>query len=134
MNRFAHTWQYQALIRSGILLELALRIDKHYPEQPVNPSDKEWIEEKFSNKEMQMMNDEAELPVTRVALFTDRIEAAHELGSVFRIAQFLEGMGECRDARLFILLAGRSRVAFDRVNHLSGDRAALEVEPRQAEA
>ena len=74
-----------------------------------------------------------DLPVTRVALFTDRIEAAHELGGVFRIAELLERIGQRRDARFFILLAGRSRIAFDRVNHFSGDRATLEVEPRQAE-
>src|SRR5262245_3322299 len=51
-----------------------------------------------------------DLPVTRVAPLTDRIEAAHEFGGVFRIAQFLERMVERRDARFFILLAGRSRM------------------------
>jgi hypothetical protein len=30
-------------------------------------------------------------------------------------------------------LAGRSRIALDGVNHLSGDRASLEVDSRQAE-
>jgi hypothetical protein len=42
-------------------------------------------------------------------------------------------MGERRDPSFFILLAGRNRIALDYVNHLSGDRASLEVEPRQAE-
>src|SRR5215510_8983375 len=74
-----------------------------------------------------------DLPVTGVAPLTYRIEAPHEFGGVFRIAQFLERMGQRRDARFFILLAGRNRIAFDRVNHLSGDRAALEVNSRQAE-
>src|SRR5262245_2796924 len=67
------------------------------------------------------------LSVTRVALFTDRIQAAHEFGGVFRIAEFLERMCERRDARFFILLADRNRIALDRINHLPGDRAALEV-------
>jgi hypothetical protein len=74
-----------------------------------------------------------DLPITRVALFTDCIQAAHEFGGVFRIAELLERMGERRDPSFFILLAGRSRIAFDRINHLSGDRESLEVEPRQAE-
>jgi hypothetical protein len=60
-------------------------------------------------------------------------QAAHEFGGVFRIAEFLERMGERCDPSFFILLAGRSRIAFDRLNHLSGDRAALEVDSRQAE-
>src|SRR5262245_32015458 len=54
-----------------------------------------------------------DLPVTSVALLTDRIEAAHEFGGAFRIAELLERMGERRDARFFILLAGRNRIAFD---------------------
>jgi hypothetical protein len=62
-----------------------------------------------------------------VAFFTDRIQAAHEFGGVFRIAELLERMGQRRDARFFILLAGRRRIALDRVNHLSGDRRSLEV-------
>src|SRR5262249_29168927 len=74
-----------------------------------------------------------DLPVTRIALLTDRIEAAHEFGGVFRIAELLERMGERRDARFFILLAGRSRIALDRINHLPSDRASLEVNSRQAE-
>src|SRR5262249_15547385 len=49
-----------------------------------------------------------DLPVTRVAPLTDRIEAAHEFGGVFRIALFLERMGERRDASFFILLASGS--------------------------
>ena len=44
----------------------------------------------------------------------------HEFDDVFRIAELLERMGERRDASFFILLAGRSRIALDRVNHLSG--------------
>jgi len=75
-----------------------------------------------------------DLPVTRIAPLTDRIEAAHELGGVFRIAEFLDRMGERRDPCFFVLLAGWSQITIDRINHLSGDRAALEVEPRQAEA
>jgi hypothetical protein len=67
------------------------------------------------------------------APLTDRIEAAHELGGVFRTAELLERMGERSDARFFILLAGRNRIALDRINHLPGDRAALEVNSRQAE-
>jgi 8-oxo-dGTP pyrophosphatase MutT (NUDIX family) len=42
--------------KAAILLELALRIDKLYPEQPANPSEKEWIEEKFID--MEDANDE----------------------------------------------------------------------------
>ena len=42
--------------KATILLELALRFDKLYPEQPAKPSDKEWIEEKFSD--MEEANDE----------------------------------------------------------------------------
>ena len=42
-------------------------------------------------------------------------------------------MGERRDPGFFVLLAGRSQITFDRINHLSGDRASLEVDPRQAE-
>src|SRR5262249_29358666 len=53
------------------------------------------------------------LPVTRVAPFTYRIRAAHELGGVFRGAEFLERVGERRDAGFFILLAYRSRIALD---------------------
>jgi hypothetical protein len=34
------------------------------------------------------------------------------------------------DPSFFILPAGRSRIAYDRINHLSCDRAALKVEPR----
>jgi len=73
------------------------------------------------------------LPVTRVTIFTDRIQAAHEFSGVFRIAELLERMSERRDARFFILLAGRSRIALYRINHLSSDRTALEVDPLQAE-
>jgi len=47
------------------------------------------------------------LPVTRVALFTDRIQAAHEFGGVFRIAELLERMGQRRDPSFFILLVIR---------------------------
>jgi hypothetical protein len=75
-----------------------------------------------------------DLPITRVALFTDCVQAAHEFGGVFLIAEFLKRVGERRDTRFFILLAGRSRIAFDRVNHLSGGRAPLEIDPRQAQA
>jgi hypothetical protein len=41
-------------------------------------------------------------------------------------------MGERRDASFFILMAGRSRIAFDRINHVSGDLAPLEVNPLRA--
>jgi hypothetical protein len=54
-----------------------------------------------------------DLPETRVALFTYRIEASHELGGVFPVAKFLERMGQGRDARFFIPLAGLNRIAFD---------------------
>src|SRR6266545_5263578 len=76
----------------------------------------------------------SDLPVTRIAPLTDRIEATHELGCVFRIAEFLDRMGERSDTRFLVLLAGRSQITLDRINHLSGDRASLEVDPRQAEA
>jgi hypothetical protein len=74
-----------------------------------------------------------DLPVARISLFTDRVETSHELGYVFRVAELLESIGQRSDARFLILLAGRSRIAIDRVNHLSGDRASLEVNSRQAE-
>jgi 8-oxo-dGTP pyrophosphatase MutT (NUDIX family) len=35
--------------KARILLELALRFDKLYPEQPANPSDKKWLEEKLND-------------------------------------------------------------------------------------
>jgi len=37
--------------KAAILLGLALRIDRLYPGQPANHSDKEWIEEKFCDME-----------------------------------------------------------------------------------
>jgi hypothetical protein len=74
-----------------------------------------------------------DMPVTRVALFTDRVQAAHEFGGVFPIAEFLERVSEYRDAGFFILLAGLSRIAVNGINHLPGDCATLEVKPRQAE-
>jgi len=73
------------------------------------------------------------LPVTRVAPFTDRIEAAHELGGFLRIVEFLDRMGERRNPRFFVLLAGWSQITLDRINHFSGDCASLEIDPRQAE-
>src|SRR5215831_3394084 len=72
------------------------------------------------------------LPVTRVAPLTDRIEATHEFGGVFRIVEFLDPMGERRDPRFFVLLAGWSQITIDRINHYSGDCASLEIDPRQA--
>jgi hypothetical protein len=57
----------------------------------------------------------------QVAPFTDRIEAAHEFSGVFWIDQFLERMGQRRDARFFILLADRNRIAIDRINYILGD-------------
>jgi len=43
-------------------------------------------------------------------------------------------MGERRDPRFFVLLAGWSQITLDRINHFSGGRASLEIDPRQAEA
>src|SRR6266508_2148806 len=73
-----------------------------------------------------------DLPVTRVTSFTDRIEAAHEFGGVYRIAQLLERMGQRRDARFLLLLAGRSPTAPTGVNHPSLVRSPPELGPRQA--
>ena len=74
-----------------------------------------------------------DLPVTRVASLADLVQAAYELGGVFRIAEFLDCMGERGDPGFLVLLAGWSQITFDRINRLSGDRASLEVDPRQTE-
>src|SRR5262245_27624061 len=63
-----------------------------------------------------------------VTLFTDHIKAAHKLGGILRFAELLERIGERRDTRFLILLAGGRPIAFDGVNHLARDLVALEIE------
>jgi hypothetical protein len=69
------------------------------------------------------------LPIACVPLLADRIKTTGEFGCVFRIAEFLERVGERCDAHLLILLAGGCRIAFDCIDHLASDLMALEIEP-----
>src|SRR5262249_23954016 len=71
------------------------------------------------------------LTIARVAAFADDVETANELRSINLIAEILQRIRERTDARFFILLRGRSGVAFDLEDHLARDVEMLEVEPRE---